>query len=234
VPNEEVKMQNVDRTLKVATELYLQYGIEGTTKEMIVKASGLSRKSIDRYFSDKLTCVLQVARWVGINVWGELNRNYPRSVFEGRYTGATLLQMYMLDLKKIFMKEPRLFVFYADFKIYFSRNSKDYQRDYAALLDTIGCRRLTEKIYTLGKSDGSLPKEIDPKEEAEYFCRATFGFLTNMAIAHECEPEVANDKIDRYIGGVMMLYRGETETLATIEPEGHKKREMANAARAMG
>jgi hypothetical protein len=210
MPNEEVKIQNVDRTLQVAAELYLEHGIEGTTKEMIVKASGLSRKSIDRYFSNKPACVMQVAHWVGCNVWGEVVRHYPKSMFtDGNHTGATILGMYLMDLKKTFMRDPRLFVFYSDFKIYFSRHSRHYQQDYHTMVDTIGCYRLTKQIYELGKEDGTLGHDKDPQEEAEYFCRSVFGFLTNMALAHEYRAEEAENQIDQYICRLMSFYCGE-------------------------
>jgi AcrR family transcriptional regulator len=207
MPNEEVKIQNIDRTLQVASELYLEHGIEGTTKEMIVKASGLSRKSIDRYFSDKPSCVLQVAHWVGRNIWGEVIRHYPKAIFtDGSHTGEALLGMYLMDLKKTFMADPRLFVFYSDFKIYFSRHSRHYQQDYHTMVDTIGCYRLSKQIFELGKIDGTLGHEIAPADEAEYFCRSVFGFLTNMALSHEYRADEAEGQIDQYITRMMSVY----------------------------
>jgi AcrR family transcriptional regulator len=209
VPNEEVKIQNVDRTLQVASELFLEHGIEGTTKEMIVRASGLSRKSIDRYFSDKPACVLQVAHWVGCNIWGDIIRHYPKAMFtDGIHTGATILEMYLLDLKKTFMRDPRLFVFYSDFKIYFSRHSGHYQRDYHTMVDTIGCYRLALQIYELGKRDGSLGRDIDPQEEAAYFCQTVFGFFTNMALEHEYHAKEAESQIEQFVCRVLSVYCG--------------------------
>jgi AcrR family transcriptional regulator len=207
MPNEEIKIRNVEHALHQTTVLFMRHGIEGTTKEMIVRASGLSRKSVDRYFADKRDCALQVARWVGINIWTYINGHYPSVWFtNGEHLGIEILEMYLRDLKEIFMKEPELFVFYTEFKIFFSRNSDNYEKDYTKLLDTIGCRRLVEKIYRLGIRDRSIKKPIEPEEEAEYFCRAYFGFLSNMALTYKYQPEKTEREIDRYIDSIIYLY----------------------------
>jgi hypothetical protein len=194
----------------------LTEGIEGTTKEMIVRATGLSRKSIDRYFENKLDCALQVARWVGVTVWKNINEHFPKTLFiDELYPASSILEMYLMDLKKIFMKDARLFIFYTEFKIYFSRYSDDYEKDYAKLLETIGCRKLVESIYSLGIKDGSMHKDIQPESEAEYLCRACFGFLSNMALTYKYHPQKTENQIDRYISNIMYLYRAKDTNLIT-------------------
>jgi AcrR family transcriptional regulator len=217
--NEEQRAQNVEHVLKVAAELLMTYGIDATTKEMIARASGLSRKSIDRYFTDKTDCALRAARWVGGNVWEELNSHYPKGWFgDHHHRGADLLERYMLDLKRLLVTDTRLFVFYTDCKLYFSRHSEDYERDYGSLVDTVGCRYLAQRIYQLGQQDGSLPYHINPAREAAYFCRLYFSLLSSMAFIYPTRPHDAIDQIDRFIQCAMGLYRSES---------GEDKRSMA-------
>jgi AcrR family transcriptional regulator len=206
--NEARKLQNVELALSKATELALTLGIEDTTKEMVARECGLSRKSIDRYFADKPHCMLQVAHFIGNNVWNELNARYGNDVFSGgEFTGAELLERYMNDIKSVFIRRPNLFIFYMEFKIYLYHHSKDFKKDYSELVETIGCRRLAEGMFALGLVDGSLHIRTDVASEAEYFCRSFFSFLSNMAITYKDENESAIRQIDRYMNRVMKLYR---------------------------
>jgi AcrR family transcriptional regulator len=66
--NEQIKAQNIELVLNKTYHLFLKHGIERVTKEMIAHESGLSRRTIDRYFTDKTDCVLQVAEWVVRNI----------------------------------------------------------------------------------------------------------------------------------------------------------------------
>jgi AcrR family transcriptional regulator len=208
--NEARKLQNVELALSKATEFALTLGIEDTTKELVARESGLSRKSIDRYFADKPHCMLQVAHFIGNNVWTELNERYGNDVFSnGEFTGAELLERYMNDIKAVFVRRPSLFIFYMEFKIYLYRHSKDFKKDYTELVETIGCRRLTEGMFALGLVDGSIHIKTDVASEAEYFCRSFFSFLSNMAITYKDENENGIKQVDRYINRVMKLYRRE-------------------------
>jgi AcrR family transcriptional regulator len=207
MPNEEIKLRNVEHTLQVATELLLSNGIEGTTKEMIVKSSGLSRKSIDRYFLDKSDCVMNVAGWIGNNVWNEINERYSMVMLRNsNLTGADALLTYLADLKKIFAKDARLFVFYTDFKIYLSRNSEDYKFEYEKLLDTVGSRYVMKHIFMIGVEDGSLRSDINPDVEPEYFCKSCFSFFGSIALDYKYNSAKAKEEINDYVARMLELY----------------------------
>jgi hypothetical protein len=178
---------------------------------MIAKESQLSRKSIDRYFPDKPTCMIEVAKYIGETVWKSINEKYVNEMFTGgEYTGADLLKMYMEDIKGVFKQEPNIFVFYIEFKIYLARHSEDsedFKRKYGELKKTIGCGLLAEAIYLLGSEDGSLRIALDVSAEAEYFCKSYFSFLSNMALMYEDQKDLALWQIDRYIRRIINLYK---------------------------
>jgi AcrR family transcriptional regulator len=206
--NEEVKIRNVEHVLHVMTDLFLENGIDGTTKEMVSRESGLSRKSIDRYFYGKKACVLEAAEWLGQAVWNDFNDNYSERLFtDSKYTGAEILKMYLDDLKKIFISKPRVFVFYSEFKLYYARRDSDeYEKKHKHMLDTIGCCRIAEKIFAYGFNDGSLRQRMDAPLQAKYFCKSCFGFLSAMAIDYEYQPEETIFQIDQFIDGMIDLY----------------------------
>jgi AcrR family transcriptional regulator len=206
--NEELKIRNLDHTLETTYKLFLEYGIDKTTKEMISRASGLSRKSIDRYFLNKTDCVIHVAEWLLQDIRMNIGNRYPDSLFtDGKHTGAELLRMYMMDVKDLFMQEPRLFVLYAEFKVFVYHNCEDYEQGYTLVWNWMGNRRLRQKIYNLGKKDGSLPSGIDLYTEEEYFCESFFGFLTNLAMSFDMHPpEETKKQIEKRIDNTIALY----------------------------
>ena len=208
---EEQKEQNIERVLQIAYELFLLHGIENTTKTMLAKTSGLSRKSIDRYFSDKTDCVLQVADWIGKHVRSNINR-YPASLFtDGRHTGAQLLRMYMERAKELLMDTPRIFVCRAEFKTFVYRNCADFEKSYARLLDALDCHRLIFNICTLGIRDGSFRSDLDAQAETAYICEGFLGFLSNMALSAGQDPFRTARQIDLYIDKVMAMYKAAKE-----------------------
>jgi AcrR family transcriptional regulator len=207
--NENLKAQNLETVLSTAYDLYLHYGIEKVTKEMISRESGLSRRTIDRYFLDKKDCVIKVAEWFLLKVRVNIGERYTSDMFDGRYTGAELLRMYMVDIKRMFLNEPRHFVLYAEYKVYIYRNCQKHEQGYSLLTDFMGSRNLRHKIYTLGKHDGSLPPNIDIYTEEAYFCESYFGFLSNIAISFGVHaPEEMENQINQRIDNTIALYTG--------------------------
>jgi AcrR family transcriptional regulator len=206
--NESKKQQNVELALSKATELVLTYGIEGTTKEMIARSSGLSRKSIDRYFTEKPIYMLQIAKKLNDGVFKSINGRYNDGMFtDGKYSGADLLEMYMQDVKSLFMHKPNIFVFYMEFKIYLSHNDEYLSKETKELSENVGCRRLLESIFVLGQIDGSLCTINNPAAESKYFCREFLSFLSDMAITYESHKEATIQQVDRYIEKTLKIYK---------------------------
>jgi AcrR family transcriptional regulator len=190
---------------EILGDLFLRQGVIGATKDMTAKALGLSRQALDQRFPGKGSCLMAAAEWFGDTVWRPVNGRCQ----EADCTGAELLERYMIALKKVFLREPRLFIFYTECKTFFYRYSRSYQKNYTQLSDTVGCQKLTEKLIRLGQQDGSLQAYADPQEEAEYFYRAYFGFLFHMALACGDQPRQAAEQIDRYISRVVSVFRRE-------------------------
>jgi hypothetical protein len=115
--------------------------------------------------------------------------------------------MYLDDLKKVFISNPRVFVFYSEFKLYFAKHDEaNYQERYKRMLDTIGCRRIAEKIFASGLADGSLRNRMEPFQQSKYFCKSCFGFFSAMAIDFEYEPQETISQIDSFIQGMVDIY----------------------------
>jgi AcrR family transcriptional regulator len=208
VPNEEIREQNFNHVMKTTYNLYLNYGISNVTKQMIAKESGLSTKTISRYFIGKTDCTIRVAEWVLQQIRLEIGKDFPESYFtDGKHTGAQLFEQYMFALKDLFFSEPRTFVLYSEFKLYIYHNCDDYEQNYTLLCNCMGSRHLRRQIYMLGKTDGTLPSDINVTAEEEYFCESFFGFLANLALSYgaHSKEEMAN-QIDQRIKNTIALY----------------------------
>jgi AcrR family transcriptional regulator len=208
--NEELKAQNLNTALETTYRLFLEYGIDKVTKEMIARSSGLSVKTIGRYFSNRTECVIRVMEWVmqsGRLYVGEL---FPERVFkDGKHTGAQLLRQYMEEMKRLFFEEHRVFALSAEFRIYVHRNCEDYEQGYTMLWNWMGNRRLRQRIYKLGVEDGSFPKNLDLLIEEEYFCESFFGFLSSLSMSYEYHSrEEIERQLDQRIENTMFLYTG--------------------------
>jgi AcrR family transcriptional regulator len=210
--NEQLKLQNLDLALETAYNLYLQYGIDKVTKEMIAKECGLSRKSIDRYFPNKTDCVIRVTEWVLQVIRLKTSSIFTEKMFtDGKHTGIQLMKLYMSTIKDIFMREPKVFALYTEFKVYIYRNCENFEQEYTLFCNQMGNQRLRHRIYALGKKDGTLPKSIDLKTEEEYFTESFFGFLSNLAFSFSLHSREEMEKqIDQRIKNTIAIYSTES------------------------
>jgi AcrR family transcriptional regulator len=211
--NEELKAHNIEHVLETTYKLYLEYGIDRVTKEMISKSSGLSIKSIHRYFPTKSDCILKVSEWLLGNIRESVIQHFPESVFtDGEYTGVQLLKMYMIYMKKIFLVEPRLFVLYGEFKLYIYRNYDSSEQEYTLFWNHMGTHDLRLKIYEKGMKDGSLFGVTDWNTEEEYFCESFFGFFSNLAMSFKLHSkEEIERQLEQRIGNTIAIYEGKLE-----------------------
>jgi AcrR family transcriptional regulator len=206
--NEQIKAQNIELVLNKTYHLFLKHGIERVTKEMIAHESGLSRRTIDRYFTDKTDCVLQVAEWVVRNIHENMKATQSMiTPTKQYYSGAEILYMYMIDLKKAFLSDHRHFELYNEYKIYIYRNCENVQQGYALFQEWIHHYNFRYQIYTIGKNDGSLSLNSNPYLKEENLCESYLEFLSVLALSFDLYPikEIEN-RIDRRIYNVMALY----------------------------
>jgi AcrR family transcriptional regulator len=209
--NEEIKEQNLERVLQVTHDLFLEHGIEAVTKELISRQCGLSRRTLDRYFSDKKECVVRTMEYYVMSVRREFLARYTEEMFNSdAYTGAELLRMYMTDVKSFFMDDPRHFVLYSEYKLFIYRNCEDYEQSYSMLCNWFSSRGLRQRIYEKGRRDGSMSGGIDLYTEEEYFSESFFGFLANLAVSlDQHDAGEVERQIDLRIENTIALYSEE-------------------------
>jgi AcrR family transcriptional regulator len=207
--NEEVKMNNLGNVLSINLRLFYEYGIENVTKEMVAKESGLSRRTIDRYFNNKTELVIHTLEWNMLNIQnlGKEDK-YSDEVFtDGKHKAIDLLHEYMGDIKELFLNEPKQFVLYSEVKSYVYRNCTSKEQEYTLFANKMGNQKLRKKILEYGLQDGTIKFKSPVDVEEEYFCESFFGFLSNVALSFNLHArEEIIRQIDERIDNTIFLY----------------------------
>jgi AcrR family transcriptional regulator len=201
--NEAIRVANIETVLESSIQLFLEHGIENTTREMIARASGLSRRSTERYFPSKTDCVVQAAEWYG----RKLNANFQtKSMFDGKHKASEILMVFFQELRGILTTDTRIFAMYAEFKAYLYRNSADREQDYLRLMNAVGARRELEHIFIMGAKDGTVISHYTPENSAKYLIHTIMAFFSNAVLLYDSKPEVMMQYIDEFINETWNLY----------------------------
>jgi AcrR family transcriptional regulator len=204
--NEEIRLANIEIVLQTTMKLFLEHGIENTTREMIARASGLSRRSTERYFPTKSACVVEVAAWYGKKLREESLS--AQLIDDHTHTAAELLKLFLYEMKQILIDDPRIFACYAEFKAYLYRNSEHRDQDYRRFADAVGSRDVLRKIFETGEKDGTVTAHYGPEANASYLINTILSYFSNVVLLYDTQPELLKQFIDNYITDTWKLYCG--------------------------
>lgn len=223
--NEEIKAANLQSVLKTSYNLFKKHGIEQVTKEQISRESGLSRRTIDRYFTTKKDCVLQTMEMYLSNTDYDIECHFTNDMFmDGHYTAADLLERYMVETKKMFVKNVKHFAFYTEFKLYVYRNCRRGDKGYELIKGHGSDGNLCQKIFMLGSMDGTLRIGTDIETEDEYFRDSFIGYLSMLALASDSYTKAElESRVDKRISNTLALYRIDSACADCMagKPVGH-------------
>jgi AcrR family transcriptional regulator len=209
VANEEIRERNIETALKKTVHLFIEHGIQNTTREMIARESNLSRKSLERYFPDKTSIVVEAAEWFGKYLHGSFEASGYDIKNDRRLNAAQLLELYLKELKWLAMTEPRVFACYAEFKAYLYRNSEDRERDYCKFMEAVGCRRLLQRIFERGMEDGSLTIRISAEAAARYLTNTVMAYFSNVVLLYDTDRKKMESYLDQYIEDTLRTHESE-------------------------
>jgi AcrR family transcriptional regulator len=201
--NEAIRIANIETVLENTVKLFIQRGIQNTTREMIARASGVSRRSTERYFPSKTECVVRAAEWYG----NKLNKQFEtRNMFDGTHQASEILMAFFQDLRKLLVEDSRIYAIYAEFKAYLYRNSDNREVDYRRFMDAVGARRELEHIFILGLADGTVVSHHSPGNSAKYLINSIMAFFSNAVLLYDTRPQEMVYYVDEYISETWKLY----------------------------
>lgn len=204
--NEEIREKNVELALRTAIKLFLEHGIQNTTREMIARESNLSRKSTERYFPTKTELVVQASEWVGHRLREDMLSFRPSLFTDGEHKAEDILKLALAEMRKLLLDEPRIFVCYAEFKAYLYRNSDDRARDYRRFMEAVDLRGLLKKTFELGQQDGTLYVPSTPESSARALTNSIMAYFSNVVLLYDTEPQLMRQYLDQYIQDTIKLY----------------------------
>jgi AcrR family transcriptional regulator len=207
--NEELKAKNIDLAVRTSVRLFIENGIQNTTREMIARESGLSRRSTERYFATKKDCVVQSAVWLGKVVHDRFTQSVEALFNDAKHTAKDILEAYLAQWRELLVTEPRIYVFYTEFKSFLYRNSDDREGDYKKFIVATGYRTVFRRIFELGEMDGTLSSVEDPESIAGYITNTLIGCFANAVLVYDTQPEKMYSRVDKYISNTIKLYSKE-------------------------
>jgi AcrR family transcriptional regulator len=191
--------------LEASAKLFIEHGIQNTTREMIARASGVSRRSTERYFPTMTECVVQTAEWFGRKLNSEFK---TQGMFDGTHQASEILMVFFQEMKNVLDTDTRIFAWYAEFKAYLYRNSDDRERDYRRFMNAIGARRELERIFILGIADGTVTSHYTPENSAKYLIHTIMAFFSNAVLLYDSRPDVMYYYVDEFVQETWNLYCG--------------------------
>jgi AcrR family transcriptional regulator len=205
--NEEIRQANVEVVLQTAITLFIENGLENTSREMIARASGLSRRSTERYFPTKTECIVQAAEWFGRQLYEKSGTR--KMLQDPEQLGSDILRAYLEEVKDILLKEPRIFACYAEFKAHLYRNSEHRDVDYRRFAEAVGCRKILQSIFERGQGDHTVYTHTTPELNARYLTNSIMSYFSNVVLLYDTDEELMRQYIDTYIEDTWNQYCGD-------------------------
>jgi AcrR family transcriptional regulator len=209
MPNEKIRIANIETVLQTSIGLFIENGIQNTSRETVARASGLSRRSTERYFPSMTDCVVETAEWFG----RELYKGFrARDMLRDTDAAASeILKVFLGELKQLAYDEPRLFACYAEFKAYLYRNSDHRDADYARFIEAAGCRSILRSIFLRGAKDGTVKYQNSPEADARYLMNMVISYFATAVLFYDSQPEIMRQYIDSYVEDTLYIYCTDNE-----------------------
>lgn len=208
--NEMIREQNVEKVLSTAYESFLSEGIEKTTQAMIAHKTGLSLRTVSRYFASKDEMVVLVAKYVLDAVKASPQTTAADLRAMGK-SGIELLELYFAHVKAAYLKNPSVYLLRVEFDIYFSRNKVFGNNMYDSVVAETNSRPMLHEIFIIGGNDGTIRCTSDVDFEVRLLCNGYLGFICALALksAARMEAEDAEEQLDLFFARLLDQYRKE-------------------------
>lgn len=160
---EELRAQNKQLTVEKALELFIKNGVEQTTIRDIAFASGLTERSVYRYFDSKADLIMATA----FLFWGRTAERVEKLVSEKGYLGMTGIEQIDIMLRfyaGLYMENPDYvrYILNAETALYNAGLTTSIQSRPPGRFEDSNSP-MVRAIQT-GLADGSVSPEVDVKE----------------------------------------------------------------------
>lgn len=194
--HEERREQNIEKVLQQSWLCFQKYGIEATRLGIIAECSGVTTRSIQRYFGTKDELLL-----ASIIFYIDKAVDYSKEMFcewdSVHKTGLEQVKMFFEIQEMYFRYEYQSFLLFAELEIYFYKKgvSEEMAKNHIHYLKYV--RDLFENAVECGMRDGTIRSDINLDVMGTMIMSAYGGMMRrlpmmykNMAVKDVVDAEV--------------------------------------------
>ena len=154
------KEKRREEMLAAAFRLFSERSIDSVQMEDIAKETGYTRRSLNRYFSDKDNLVVTVSAWA-MESFTKVNRKKSP---EKTGTAAETYAFFLDSFLRMYREHSDILRFNQHFNIYIKARSigRSRMQPFSGMIDEI--KERFHAVYLKGKEDGTLRTDI-PEEK---------------------------------------------------------------------
>lgn len=206
--SEEIRLLNKEKTIDAALRCFMRYGIENVSQNMLSRETGLSLRSINRFFAGKDDLIIHAIERLAQEMSAEC-ASAQAYLQKQNKPAIELLEGYLDGIRAYFLKEPLKFGFKREVDVYLYRNSTSRNDTYQRLARATCPRPILRMIMEAGLTDGSIALMSDLDTEVNFLSSTFFNFLADLAVkkVYSSEPDTAERLIDDFIKKALKLYR---------------------------
>ena len=203
------KDMNMSLVRRTAFDCILRCGINHVNVEMVAEESGLSIRSIRRYYRNKDDMLCDCIQNYGIDRYNDmcekLQSQTPRDLNGLQQLKYILYELY--DVQHIYPGgiSPWLVIAEVEMYIYENKMPQEILEPYIEKLHSN--RKFLADTISLGIEDGSICRDIDPSDAADAIAYAYIGMLQRLGVVnysgHAIDPEYEKKLVEAHISGVL-------------------------------
>lgn len=198
MPTEESRIRNIEKVLDSALYCFKKYGIEGTKMSMVSKHSGVSVRSITRYFSTKENLVLKCM---------EKHLDYIKQAIEKQLvinnandkSGLEQLQIFLESWRMTFIRDPQFYIFLTDVDMFFYKNKMNSELVSRYISNEFANKNIVKLYINNGIKDGSINPNTDVNAITDFIFSALSGFMRRVVLMKYLSPTVGDDYIEQQL-----------------------------------
>ncbi|MEG0752757.1 MAG: helix-turn-helix domain-containing protein [Angelakisella sp.] len=182
--NEEIREENIKKVLNCTIECFKIYGLEATTLKMVAKHSGLSTRSVQRYFGTKNNLVMQTMALLLGQSFIELKNYFEGTAFLSLTGFEQVIEILRIRAEHV-KKHYDIIIILTELEVYFSKNHlsldmfRKYMGDETGYVETASARALD-----IGLRDGSIKQDVNKTVAFQMMTTAYKGMMQSLAFLY--------------------------------------------------
>lgn len=182
MPNEDQRENNIRIVTENALDCFLENGIEKTKISDIARRSGLTERSVFRYFDTKADLVLAASLLYWNRVLNRIEQMFQESSPEGSTTGLEDAAKILICYSKLYRLDPKGMRFTLDAELMLNSAGKLHKIKNQPPEPYETSTGPMAKAIAKGLSDGSISRDVDVREIYYNSYDAVLGIMQRLSI----------------------------------------------------